>query len=299
QLSGRFQQILTFTLVALLGLVSVVSLFFGNRHNGTGLPPISHWSASFPLLGLIFFAYTGWELLSSTTEEFRNPKRDFPITVIGSFLLVTLLYFLIALAIQFTLSPTNPFLKTAPIAGLLFPIFGQLSGQIVAALGVGIITANLIGGIWAASRLLFSSAREGLLPSALQRLHATSRIPHIAICSVITLFCLIVFLHFVGLLSLSTLLQLAGQNFFILYGFCVVAYIKLVRTWPVRLFGFGTLLLTLLVMSTFSWGLLYPLALVAAGFLLHIIRKRAKQLAPAMVESSEPQPAPGIPYVEM
>lgn len=279
QLSGRFQQILTFTLVGLLGLVSVVSLFFGNWHNGTGLPSPSQWSASFPLLGLIFFAYTGWEMLSSTAEEFRNPRRDFPLTVIGSFLLIVLLYLLMALAVQFTLSPTNPYLKTAPLAALLFPIFGLWSGKIVAALGAGIIAANLIGAIWAASRLVFSSAREGLLPATLQRLHPTSRIPHIAVYTVITLFSLIVLLHF-GFLSLSVLLQLAGQNFFILYGLCVIAYIKLVQTWPVRLFGFATLLLTLFVMSTFSWGLLYPLALATFGFLLYRLRKFTRPIAP-------------------
>lgn len=277
KVSGRIQQILCFSLVAILGTAAVAALVIGDHSRGSAPPPLSMWSAAIPSLGLVFFAYTGWEMLSFTAEEYRNPKRDFPIAVTVSFIVVVLLYLGIALGIQLTLPQSDPSLATAPVATMLGSVLGGASEKIVAVIGVVIIATNLIGAIWAASRLVFASAREGLLPGAIAEIDKQSQSPRRAIIAVVTVFITIVAVHFTGVVSLGQLLQIAGQNFFILYGLSVVAYIKLVKNIWSRLFGLASLALVSVTMGTFGWALLYPLVLVVLGLALSRMRMAGRQ----------------------
>ncbi|HEX6289365.1 MAG TPA: amino acid permease [Herpetosiphonaceae bacterium] len=278
KISGRIQQILSFSLVAILGIAALAALIFGDHSVGTPVAPLSMWQAALPSLGLVFFAYTGWEMLSFTAEEYRNPRRDFPIAVSASFIIVILLYLAIALGIQLTLSPQDSALTTAPVARMLGAVLGSVSEKVVALIGVVIIATNLIGATWAASRLVFSSAREGLLPRVLAEVDPRSRTPRPAIALVITIFTIVAVTHFLGIVTLGQLLQIAGQNFFILYGLSVIAYIKLASNLWFRLFGLVSLALVMVTMGTFGWALLYPLALILLGLLL--VRRRTARVQP-------------------
>ncbi|PWK07439.1 APC family permease [Tumebacillus permanentifrigoris] len=278
KVSGRVQQVLAFTLIGLLVIVAVVALLFGDTTAGTGVPPLAEWTNGLPVMGMVFFAYTGWEMLSFTAEEYRNPKRDFPIAVAASFISVILLYLGIALAVQLTLAPSNEHVTTAPVAALLFSFLGEASGRFVGVLGVVIIAANLIGATWAASRLVFSSAREGLLPKVLSRLDAGTQSPRIALVSVILLFSGVVVLQATKVISLQSLLQVAGQNFFLLYGLSVAAYLKLVPRTSYKVFGVLTLLLVVAVMGTFSWWILYPISLLIIGYTVSGLRNNQSKL---------------------
>jgi len=273
KVSGRIQQILAFTLAGMLGAVAIAALLFGDTSAGAGIAPLSELPAALPVLGMVFFAYTGWEMLSFTAEEYKNPKRDFPIAVAVSFITVILLYLAIALAVQLTLSPTDEHVSTAPVAALLFSVLGEASGRFVGALGVVIIAANLIGATWAASRLVFSSAREGLLPRALSKIEPTSQSPRVALVTVVLVFTTVVLLHAFEVVSLQRLLQVAGQNFFLLYGLSVVAYLKLVKSVSFKVFGVFSLLLVVATMGTFAWWILYPVALMLIGYIASGFRK--------------------------
>ena len=281
KVSGRIQQILAFTLAGLIGAVALAALLFGDTNAGTGVAPLVEWPSALPVLGMVFFAYTGWEMLSFTAEEYRNPKRDFPIAVAVSFVTVILLYLAIALAVQLTLAPGDEHVSTAPVAALLFSVLGEASGQFVGVLGVVIIAANLIGATWAASRLVFSSAREGLLPKALSHVNATSQSPRVALVTVVLVFSGVVALNAADVISLQKLLQIAGQNFFLLYGLSVVAYLKLVKNMALKIFGALTLLIVIVAMGTFAWWILYPIALMLIGYIISGFRnnqQHAKRL---------------------
>jgi amino acid efflux transporter len=183
---------------------------------------------------------------------------------------------MIALAVQYTLPRSNSDLATAPISSLLFSVFGKLSGKFAAVVGVAIIAANLIGATWAASRLVFSSAREGLLPHFLSRVDDKTKSPQAALLTVLLVFSTVIGLHFSGLVSLGGLLQIAGQNFFLLYGLSVIAYLKLAKRALFKAFGLFTLAVVVLTMGTFGWWLLYPLALMMFGGWMMRIRLRHK-----------------------
>jgi len=279
ELSGRIQQVLAFLLVAVLTAAAVVALSFGDTSVGTGVASVSAWPAAIGSLGLVFFAFTGWEMLSFTAEEYRRPKRDFPLAVGLSFVAVIGLYLAIALAIQLTVAPTDPRLASAPLAAMIGSALGPTGAVALAVVSVLIIAANLIGACWAASRLVYASAREGLLPERLARIDEASRTPRAAVLATVGVVAAVAGAHSAGVASLAALLHVAGQNFFILYGLTALAYLRLVRTPWARALGVGSLGLVVAVMGTFGWWLLYPVALGAVG--LALVSRRSGVSAPS------------------
>lgn len=275
QLSGLTQQILSYGLVIVLAAVVIIALVFTPIHSNAIAAP-QDWLKAAPIFGMIFFAFTGWEMLSFMGEEFHNPQRDFPIAMIVSFVLVLLLYLGIAFAIQGTLSPHNTQTARAPIAAILAKALGGWSGDVVSLIGVLIIMANLNGATWAASRLLFSSAREGFLPKFLAHIDPKVRIPRRAILSAISMFILVVVIHGIGILPLHAMFSLSGQNFFLLYLFSVISYVRLVRNIFAVIFGLGTAIGCLVFAGSFGAFLLYPGILVLLGLSIGGLRARAK-----------------------
>ena len=274
--SGNIQRALAFSLCAVLFLVAVAALMFGDHSAGAGIaPPLSAetWKSALPVAGLVFFAFTGWEMLSFTAEEYRNPRRDFPLAVGLSFAVVAALYLLVALAVQLTLSPDNPQTETAPLSALLEGVVGPAGGHFVSAAAVVIVLANLIGAMWAASRLIFSSAREGLLPAFLSGLDSRQT-PRASTILCAAIFIAVLGLNAANLLGLDDMLRLAGQNFFLLYALSVAAYLKTAETLRARILGAASLLVSVAMMGVFGPEMLYPLALLAAGWLAHKIRAK-------------------------
>jgi amino acid efflux transporter len=294
RLSGAVQQVVCYLLVAVLVGVAVLGLSVGFSDGeavaGSGVAPPGEWTAAIPALGLVFFAFTGWEMLAFTTEEYRNPRRDYPLAVAISFVVVVGLYVALALAVQLLLPPDDPRLASAPIAAVLGQAVGEGSARFVAAVAVAIVAANVNGATWAASRLAFSSAREGLLPAALARLSGGRR-PSNAVLFATAVFLLVAVAHAAGIVSQATMLGLAGQNFFLLYLFSVAAYLRLVRSIAARVFGLFALAPCLLVAGSFGWGLLYPLLLLAVGAGAARLRQPKSEPTPSAPPVAEDSPA--------
>lgn len=267
--SGNIQKYLAALLVFILILIPALSLLFANDFHGDGISPINNldFSQVFLLIGLVFFAFTGWEMLACTIEEYKNPKRDYPISVALSYLIVLLLYLLLVVAIQMIVARDDPLLNTAPLSALTHHVFGSLSSRVVAFISFVIILANLIEVVWAASRLVFSSARAGLLPPIMAKL-AGNNLPKMSLLVTCLAFSIILILNHLDLLRVNGLLRLAGQNFFILYGMAVLAYIKISTNIIMRVFGLASLLVVLATMGTFGFELLYPAILLGSGYLL-------------------------------
>ena len=267
--SGNIQRTLAYTLCGVLLAVAIGALVFGNHTQGESFAPplaMDTWRAVLPAAGLVFFAFTGWEMLSFTAEEYKNPRRDFPLAVGISFVVVAVLYLLIAAAIQLTLPQMDAQTAAAPMAALAKNIVGQWGAIFISATAIVIILANLIGALWAASRLVFSSAREGLLPKRIAALDV-KQTPRAAI-----MVCAIVFAAMLGvaaaeLMNMEDMLRFAGQNFFFLYGLSVAAYYHTATTTASRILGAASLAVVLTMTAVFGWEMLYTLALLAIGYM--------------------------------
>jgi amino acid efflux transporter len=267
QIAGSVQSVMTFGLILLLGLLAVVALRDPRVDIAASLMAASP-VAALPALGALFFAFTGWELFCSTAEEFRHPRRDFPLALAGAFLAMLVLYVGIALAVQTRLDPSDPSFTRAPVAALAGLLFGPLAARGVAALGAVMIVLALIGGIWGASRLIFSAAREGLLPGALSRVSGASRVPRMAVATFgVSTGATLALAHSLNW-SVSTLFELSAQNFL---GGYVVALIAGTRLLTGRLTRATLMLLTLgfsLFLASFGASLIYVALSLGAGFLM-------------------------------
>jgi amino acid efflux transporter len=224
------------------------------------LPSLAEGNLVLAPFMMIFFAFTGWEVAANLSEEFRRPHRDFPLAMIASFALACGLYLALAYAAQ-----TNDLhgRYEAPFAQIFADRYGTIGSGAISLVAVILIFANLSAAVWAVSRLLFSLAREGLVPAALLR--TRSGTPQLAVTCTIAALVIALVLEKMQVLQIHEMLALAGQNFLLLYGFAAAALVTLGRAPGDRLLALvaGVLVAALLTYS--GSGLLYPAALAVAG----------------------------------
>ncbi|MBI1209253.1 MAG: amino acid permease [Azospirillum sp.] len=266
--AGALQNIVVVILVGCLAAVAFGAMpHWGMVDLSTGSPTLSGvWSGA----ALAFFAFTGWETLAFTAEEFRNPRRDFPIAVGLSFLVVTALYLGISAAVQALVSLDNPRLAGAPFLAVTEGLTGRhVPGELVVVIVTGIIVVNLNGACWASSRLLFDIGRRGWAPS-MMRLGVISErdgTPRSAVLWLAGIFAAVLVAQSAEAISLELLLKTAGQNFFLLYLASAAVYIALGRIISTRIFGGIAVVIYLVFARAYGWGIVYAAILFVAPYL--------------------------------
>ncbi|MCL6524647.1 MAG: amino acid permease [Thermoflavifilum sp.] len=138
------------------------------------------WSGVFRAAGVIFFAYIGFDAVSTAAQEAKNPQKDMPWGILGSLLICTILY--IAMGFVMTgmvnykeLNVADPVAVAVNAAGpdlfwLRFPVkIGAIAGL------SSVILVMLMG----QPRIFYSMANDGLLPQAFSKLHPRFRTPYI------------------------------------------------------------------------------------------------------------------------
>lgn len=228
------------------------------------------WRGVWSGMGLAFFAYTGWEMLAFTAEEFKNPRRDFPLAIAITFVLVLALYTGAMLAVQSLLSVDDPRLVSAPFLAVIEgAVGGVYASYALIAIVAAIIVTNLNGAVWAASRLLYDIGRGDGAPAVLQlhRLEGGAATPRKAIIVLGLLFTVTIGIFGAGALDLDDLLRIAGQNFFLLYTLSIVAYLRIEPRVPHRVFGVSALAVCIVFAGIFGWGLLYAALVFALPYL--------------------------------
>ncbi len=121
---------------------------------------------------IIFFAYIGFDAVSTGSEEARNPKRDLPFAVIGSLVIVTIFYILTSVGAIGIASPETLSGSDAPLAAALNEGAGITWAAWILALGALIaITSVCLVVLYGQTRIFFAMCRDGLLPEGLARVH--------------------------------------------------------------------------------------------------------------------------------
>jgi amino acid efflux transporter len=220
---------------------------------------------------MIFFAFTGWEVASGLSEEFRNPKRDFPRAMLLSFAVACLLYLAMAFLAQTAPDITS---HEAVFVEILGTGLGAAGGVLMAAIATLVITANLIGAIWAVSRMVFALGREGHLLIRLKLNAAGAPVSSVALTSLALL--LVLAADSMGFLNIEGMLAIAGQNFFILYGLAGVVLFRHARHPRERAVAtLAILVVAGLLVAEGLFSLLYPAGLALFGIAVAIRRRMA------------------------
>jgi len=183
--SARFNALIVVIKVAVVLLFIALGYFYINRANYTPFVPQNTtgefgafgWSGVVRAASQIFFAYIGFDAVSTAAQEAKNPKRDMPIGIVGSLAVCTVLYILYALVLTGVvnykdLNVAAPLavavdrMQDYPWLALLMKL-GSLAG----------LTSVMLVMLLGQSRVFYSMSRDGLLPKLFADVHPSFHTP--------------------------------------------------------------------------------------------------------------------------
>jgi APA family basic amino acid/polyamine antiporter len=126
---------------------------------------------------IIFFAFYGFDAVSTAAEETRNPGRDLSIGIIGSMVLCIIIYMAVAAAAVGASPPASFAKSAAPLVLVLDQVHQHAAAQLVAAAAVIALPTVILAFLYGQSRIFFVMARDGLLPRSLSRVNAITGTP--------------------------------------------------------------------------------------------------------------------------
>lgn len=202
--SARLNRIMVFVKVGVILLFIVVGVFYVRPENWQPFMPYG-WSGVFSGAALVFFAYLGFDAVSSAAEEVKNPQKNMPIGIIGSLLVCTGLYIAVSLVLTGMVSYTN--LNVSDPVSFAMSMVNQdwIAGFISLGAIAGMITVILVL-LYGGTRLLFALGRDQLLPKKMSKLN-NSNIPVLStwIFASVVAFC-------AGFIPLSKLAEMANMG---------------------------------------------------------------------------------------
>jgi basic amino acid/polyamine antiporter, APA family len=188
--SANFNNIIVFVKVAVVLLFIVGAAHAINPANwhpfmppNAGVRGEFGWTGVMAGAGLVFFAYIGFDAVSTAAQEAKNPQRDMPIGIIGSLLVCTLLYILVAgiatgVVSYQELNVPDPIAVAADHAGL-----GWMASIIKMGAIAGLSSVILVM-LLGQSRVFWTMSRDGLLPQFVNKIHPRFQTPYLT--SIIT-----------------------------------------------------------------------------------------------------------------
>ncbi|HNX86661.1 MAG TPA: amino acid permease [Bacteroidales bacterium] len=233
--SANFNNFMVITKVSVIILFIAIGFAFVTSDNwhpfipeNTGQWGHFGWSGILRGAGVIFFAYIGFDAVSTAAQEARNPQRDMPVGILGSLTVSTVLYILVAIVLTGIVSYTTlnvadpvavgvnamgkgmfwlrPIVKIAAIAGLSSVILVMLMGQ---------------------PRIFYSMSNDGLLPPVFSKVHPKYKTPYIS-----TLLTGSVAIILAGVLPISILGELVSIGTLLAFAIVCISIIVLRKTRP-------------------------------------------------------------------
>jgi basic amino acid/polyamine antiporter, APA family len=134
------------------------------------------WTGMLGGAAFIFFAYIGFDAVSTTAEEAKNPGRDLPFGIIMSLLICTILY-IIVVAILNGMVPFYKLNVAFPVAFAMNYVGLNWASIIISLGAIAGLTTVLLVMMFGQSRIFFAMSRDGLIPPSFTRIHPTWRTP--------------------------------------------------------------------------------------------------------------------------
>ena len=175
--SVRANNIMVVVKLLVLGLFVGLGAWHVNPDNFTPFAP-NGWTGIHQGAAIIFFAYIGFDAISTAAEETRNPQRNMPIGILGGLAICTVIYVIVGI-VATGLVPYQQLKAADPLAQALELAGLPIAGWFVALGAVVSLTAVLLVFQYGQPRIFFAMARDGMLPAWAAKIHPKYRTPHI------------------------------------------------------------------------------------------------------------------------
>ena len=223
--------------VAIKVTVVLIVIFLGASHvdlaNWTPLVPENAgefgrfgWSGVMRGASIVFFAYIGFDAVSTASQEARLPQRDVPIAILGSLVVCTVLYIAVA-AVATGVVPYKELGVPDPIALAIDRIGVSWVSWLVKLGALAGLTTAIHASLFGQTRVFYAMARDGLLPPVFARLHAHYRTPAVSQTLVGVMAALAA-----GLLPIEILDELVSIGTLAAFAFVCAALVHLRRAHP-------------------------------------------------------------------
>jgi APA family basic amino acid/polyamine antiporter len=140
------------------------------------------WGGVLTGAGIVFFAFIGFDAVSTTAQEAKNPKKDMPVGILGSLVICTILYILFSYVLT-GVAPYTDFVKAGKEASVAYAIqtymtgYGWLAQLVSFAILLGFSSVILVM-LMGQSRVFYTMSTDGLLPKIFSDLHPKFRTPY-------------------------------------------------------------------------------------------------------------------------
>jgi APA family basic amino acid/polyamine antiporter len=184
------------------------------------------WHGVWAGAAIVFFAYIGFDAVSTAAEETRNPGRDLPRGIIGSLIISTVIYILVA-AVVTGMVPWFDLHTAEPLTVAMNRYNLAWAAGIVAVGSVAAHTAVLLVFQLGQPRIFFSMARDGLLPKAFAKVHPKYRTPYVT-----TILSGVLVAAFASFANIEEMVDLTNIGTLFAFALVSVGVIVLRRTYP-------------------------------------------------------------------
>ncbi len=220
QTSVRVNNIAVAIKLAIIVVFIAVGLFFIKPANYHPFLPY-HWKGVFTGATTVFFAFLGFDCVSSSAAEVKNPKKNMTIGIIGTLVVATVLYMGVA-AVLVGMVKYQRLNVANPVAFALKAVNqGWLADLLSLGALVGMFTM-MVTMIYSSSRLVYSIGRDGMMPTFLAKLNPHTMVPTHALWTVATIIAIMG-----GLISLDNLTNLVNIGTLLAFTFVSFGVIPL------------------------------------------------------------------------
>jgi basic amino acid/polyamine antiporter, APA family len=175
--SATANNIMVVIKLLVLALFVVVGAMHIDTSNYVPFAP-NGWRGIHQGAAIVFFAYIGFDAISTAAEETKNPQRNLPIGILGGLAICTVIYVIVG-AVATGMVPYKQLAAADPLARAL-TLGGFSTASWIVSLGAVVsLSAVLLVFQYGQPRIFFAMARDGLLPRWAAKVHPKTRVPHI------------------------------------------------------------------------------------------------------------------------
>lgn len=212
--SARFNNFIVLIKLLVIVLFIVIAALNINPANWHPFLPFG-WSGIMSGAALIFFAYIGFDAVSTAAEEARNPQKDLPIGIIASLVVCTILYIVVS-ALLTSIVPFYKLNVSSPISYSLLQIGHHFAAGITGVGAIAGLTTVMLVMYYGLTRVFYAMSRDCLLPESFAVLHPKTQTP-----TKIILLCGLTIGLFSALVPISDLAELVNVG--TLFAFATVS----------------------------------------------------------------------------